>query len=133
MAAFMLQMVNSIPCSDTNTHLLPRIRLSVISGVSAATSSSVIKLDPAPFSIWLKATTRMVYHRNPKAIKPSSSSRPLNPTRWILPTLYDEGQEIIATEGVNFWASTHILKATKKAPTPYKLQDSGTKPGFGFT
>ncbi len=68
MQTFMLQMARIIECSETNTHLLPEILFSVISGVNASISSWVIKFEPPPAAIWLKATHKIVYHMIPFAM-----------------------------------------------------------------
>lgn len=85
----MLHTVRSIACSVTNTHLLPKTLSRVVSGVRAAISSSVIKLEPAPSRIWLKATHNKVYHNVPKMMNPSSSWSPRIPTRFRRPALLD--------------------------------------------
>jgi hypothetical protein len=131
MAAFMLQTVRSMACSVTKTHLLPRTRCALVSGVRAATSSSVIRFDPAPSSIWLKATHSMVYHAAPNRINPSSSWRFRIPTRCTRPALYDPSQLWSKDVGVG-GRYTDSRSVTSSIPTPYKLHDSGTKPGLGF-
>lgn len=61
MQSFRLQMVMIMPCSDTNTHLLPSILSLTVCGVKLASSSGAMKFEPPPAIILLMETASSVY------------------------------------------------------------------------
>jgi hypothetical protein len=93
MQNFRDQMVNTIACSETNTHLLPRIRSSFISGVKFAMSSGVMRFDPPPLATWFSETHKIVYHRSAKPIRASSPCSPFQPSLRIRAILTTHGKQ----------------------------------------
>ena len=68
MQTFMLQTVKIMACSETNTHLLPVTLSAMVFGVNAACCSAVMKFDPPPVTILLKAMHSSVYQKTPLSI-----------------------------------------------------------------